>query len=52
VALANDTARLQQLRSGMRERLKGSVLMDEKRFVRGFESALMEIAKLSGIVRQ
>jgi hypothetical protein len=35
----------------MRERLKNSVLMDEKRFVQGFETALMEITSLSGITR-
>jgi predicted O-linked N-acetylglucosamine transferase (SPINDLY family) len=51
VALAAQTDRLQELRSSMRERLKNSVLMDEKRFVQGFETALMEITSLSGITR-
>jgi hypothetical protein len=35
----------------MRERLKNSVLMDEKRFVQGFEKALMEMATLAGLMR-
>jgi hypothetical protein len=35
----------------MRDRLKKSVLMDEKRFVTGFEKALMEMATLGGITR-
>ena len=43
VALAAQTDLLQELRSGMRERLRESILMDEKRFVRGFEAALMEM---------
>jgi predicted O-linked N-acetylglucosamine transferase (SPINDLY family)/glycosyltransferase involved in cell wall biosynthesis len=51
VALAAQTDRLQELRSGMRERLKKSVLMDEKRFVTGFETALMEMATLGGLTR-
>jgi predicted O-linked N-acetylglucosamine transferase (SPINDLY family)/glycosyltransferase involved in cell wall biosynthesis len=51
VALAAQTDRLQELRSSMRERLRQSVLMDEKRFVTGFETALMEIATLGGITR-
>jgi len=51
VALAAQTDRLQELRSGMRERLRQSVLMDEKRFVRGFETALMEMANLGGLMR-
>ena len=51
VALATQTDRLQELRSGMRERLRQSVLMDEKRFVQGFEKALMEMATLAGLMR-
>ena len=51
VALAAQTDRLQELRSGMRERLRQSVLMDEKRFVQGFEKALMEMATLAGLMR-
>jgi hypothetical protein len=35
----------------MRERLRNSVLMDEKRFVQGFEKALMEMANLGGLMR-
>ena len=51
VALAGQTERLQELRGGMRDRLRQSVLMDEKRFVQGFEKALMEIATLGGLMR-
>jgi predicted O-linked N-acetylglucosamine transferase (SPINDLY family) len=51
VALAAQTDRLQELRSGMRDRLRNSVLMDEKRFVQGFEKALMEMANLGGLMR-
>jgi predicted O-linked N-acetylglucosamine transferase (SPINDLY family) len=51
VALAGQTERLQELRAGMRERLRQSVLMDEKRFVQGFETALMEMATLAGLMR-
>ena len=51
VVLAAQTDRLQELRSGMRERLRQSVLMDEKRFVQGFETALMEMATLAGLMR-
>jgi len=51
VALAGQTERLQELRSGMRDRLRQSVLMDEKRFVQGFETALMEMATLGGLTR-
>lgn len=51
VALAGQTERLEELRTGMRERLRQSVLMDEKRFVQGFEKALMEMATLGGLVR-
>jgi predicted O-linked N-acetylglucosamine transferase (SPINDLY family) len=50
LVLAEQTDRLQELRSGMRDRLRQSVLMDEKRFVQGFETALMEMAKLGGII--
>jgi hypothetical protein len=35
----------------MRERLRQSVLMDEKRFVQGFEKALLEMAALGGLLR-
>jgi predicted O-linked N-acetylglucosamine transferase (SPINDLY family) len=49
VALAAQTERLQELRSAMRGRLLPSVLMDENRFVQGFETALREIAARSGI---
>lgn len=52
VALASQTDRLQELRAGMRERLRASVLMDEKRFVAGFDQAILEIAKLGGLLRQ
>ena len=51
VALAAQTDRLQELRAGMRERLRQSVLMDEKRFLQGFETALMEMATLAGLMR-
>jgi predicted O-linked N-acetylglucosamine transferase (SPINDLY family)/glycosyltransferase involved in cell wall biosynthesis len=51
VALAAHTDRLQELRAGMRERMRQSVLMDEKRFVQGFEKALMEMANLGGLMR-
>jgi predicted O-linked N-acetylglucosamine transferase (SPINDLY family) len=51
VALAGQTERLKELRSGMRDRLRQSVLMDEKRFVQGFETALMEMAALRGLTR-
>jgi len=50
VALAAQIDRLQELRSGMRERLRQSVLMNEKRFVQGFETALMEMVKLGGLI--
>ncbi len=49
VTLSAQTERLQELRSAMRGRLLPSVLMDEKRFVHGFETALREIANRSGI---
>ncbi len=51
VALAAQIDRLQELRAGMRERMRQSVLMDEKRFVEGFEKALMEMATLGGLMR-
>lgn len=51
VALAGQKERLEELRTGMRERLRESVLMDEKRFVQGFEKALMEMATLKGLMR-
>lgn len=51
VALAGQTERLEELRAGMRERLRQSVLMDEKRFVQGFEKALLEMATLGGLMR-
>jgi protein O-GlcNAc transferase len=51
VALAGQTDRLQELRGGMRDRLRQSVLMDESRFVLGFETALMEMAALGGLTR-
>jgi predicted O-linked N-acetylglucosamine transferase (SPINDLY family) len=37
--LAADRARLQGLRSSLRQRMKGSPLMDAPRFARGIESA-------------
>jgi predicted O-linked N-acetylglucosamine transferase (SPINDLY family) len=51
VTLAAQTDQLQELRAGMRERMRQSVLMDEKRFVEGFEKALMEMANLGGMMR-
>lgn len=51
VALAGQTDRLEELRAGMRDRMRQSVLMDEKRFVQGFEKALMEMANLGGLMR-
>jgi predicted O-linked N-acetylglucosamine transferase (SPINDLY family) len=51
VALASQTDQLQELRAGMRERMRQSVLMDEKRFVQGFEKALIEMATLGGLMR-
>jgi predicted O-linked N-acetylglucosamine transferase (SPINDLY family) len=51
VALAAQTDRLQELRASMRKRMRQSVLMDEKRFVQGFEKALMEMANLGGLMR-
>lgn len=40
VALARDTAKLAEVRVGMRERMRRSPLMDEPGFARGVESAL------------
>jgi len=44
VELAADTARLSDLRSGMRARLQASPLMDAPAFVKDFAAALNEIA--------
>ena len=41
--LAGDTARLNELRLGLRERMKRSPLMDELRFARNIESAYREM---------
>ncbi len=43
VALANDLPRLAQLRSGLRERMKVSPLMDSARFTRNLEHAFQEM---------
>jgi predicted O-linked N-acetylglucosamine transferase (SPINDLY family) len=43
VALAQDKARLRQLRAGLRERLERSVLMDANRFARQIESAYRDL---------
>ena len=51
VALAAQTDQLQELRAGMRERMRQSVLMDEKWFIEGFEKALIEMAILGGLMR-
>ena len=45
VALAGNPERLKMLRSGMRERLRGSPLMDEAGFNRDLERALREMWK-------
>ena len=50
VALAGDTARLENLRSGMRDRLQKSPLMDQKGFAREFEASLFEMARVGGLV--
>jgi predicted O-linked N-acetylglucosamine transferase (SPINDLY family) len=39
VELARDLSRLEELRTGLRERMRGSALMDAKGFVRGVEGA-------------
>jgi predicted O-linked N-acetylglucosamine transferase (SPINDLY family) len=38
---ANNLPKLAEIRSGLRERLKGSVLMDHVAFTRDFEAALL-----------
>ena len=43
--LARDTLRLNELRLGLRERMKRSPLMDEPRFARSMESAYRRFAK-------
>jgi protein O-GlcNAc transferase len=43
IALAQDKARLRELRAGLRERLERSVLMDASRFARHAESAYRAI---------
>ena len=45
VALANDLPRLAALRSGLRERLRASPLMDAPRFTRNLEAAYREMFK-------
>lgn len=45
VALANDLPRLAALRSGLRERLRASPLMDAPRFTRNLEAAYCEMFK-------
>lgn len=44
VELASDSERLSTFRSGMRERLKASPLMDASAFARDFEFAVTEMA--------
>jgi predicted O-linked N-acetylglucosamine transferase (SPINDLY family) len=41
--LANDVSRLQKLRTGLRERIRTSPLMDGKRFAQNVEQAFREI---------
>jgi predicted O-linked N-acetylglucosamine transferase (SPINDLY family) len=43
VALANDLPRLAQLRSGLRQRMRISPLMDAPRFTRNLEAAFMQM---------
>ena len=43
VELASDLDKVAELRSELRKKMKSSVLMDGKRFVRGFEAALMGV---------
>jgi predicted O-linked N-acetylglucosamine transferase (SPINDLY family) len=43
VALAQDKARLRELRAGLRERLERSMLMDANRFARQIESAYRDL---------
>jgi len=45
VALANDVPRLAALRSGLRERLKNSPLMNVTRFTKNLEEAYQVIWK-------
>ena len=45
VALANDLPRLAALRSGLRERLRASPLMDAQRLTRNLEAAYREMWK-------
>jgi len=42
--LAKDLRGLEAMRAGMRERIKGSALMDAPRFARDFEAALLRMA--------
>jgi predicted O-linked N-acetylglucosamine transferase (SPINDLY family) len=43
--LAHDLPRLTQLRSSMRERMRQSVLLDDRRFVRNLEDAYEKMIK-------
>jgi hypothetical protein len=43
--LAGEPARLEELRSGMRDRMKGSLLMDGAAFAGDFAAALQEMAQ-------